>query len=1235
MIALTENDEFKNYKKGVIFFVLFLLTYTGSVFAQKPELIIPSGQNSWITAFKISQDRKFMVSAAMDKSIKIYDLSQKREVFTFWEHKKSANAIDIALDNRTVVSGDDNGQIIVWDLYSGKVKYHCNEENGNDITSIAIAPDGKTFLAGDRFGYISEYNLLTGKLNIEERYHFAPINKIRYISNGSEFFASAPDDNVKDTLSDFSRTRVSDKKSLDYIYWSSAQFCSAVFSEQDNSLYHVVTNPSEIRIKRQNEEVIKIPIIDYDPLDIEIIDEKRLLIAARKNEKISFLIFNTLNFKIEKVINTDFFFRKYFPIAGFKMELVLNTSQVLFTTGWEQKITELNYETGSIIDFIPKRTNFQTPMVMGDQLILAGEDKKIKKWNLENNAITHLYSSTNNLHQILSTKENVIIRETSTMVLWNKDLSKIKDSINVGQNNYGIYVSPDSTKIFINKFKKEIEIYSLPNCSKKILLLKGDPNTENKIGWFSENIIFYFSTINNNRCLVYTDGEKYERIVPIINSEKFPNYISEIAANRANNSVIFAYDGKVSMVNEEGQIIKENKISEGLCYMLKFEPKLKQIMASFEDGEILFLNPFTLEIEKSLKGHKGWATEIAFTEDYQKVYTTSYDNTIKIWDYKKGSLISTLSLINSKEWVVVNEDGLFDASPQAMKDIYYVVNEPSDGDEPWKIIELGQLKHRYYQPDLLQIQLGYKLEKLRTPLTLTEVPLAPKVTTLIKDNQLQITLKNQKGGIGKVAIFINNAEVIADARPNGKADANKTDLRIVIDLNNFRNRYSNKEEIEIKVIAWNNEEWISSKPTISTYIPLTSKGSVANTTSDKKNNEMPKLFGLVVGTSDYTGQMIDLRYAAKDAEDFTTALQASSENLFGKKNSFVELLSSGNENGNKKPSRDNVLNKLKYLEANVKPTDIVIVYLSGHGINFGGPEGDFYYLTQEASGADPAYLNDEAIRNSATISSTELSQLLNRITARKKILILDACASGKAAEKMVTTKDVPASQIRALDRMQDRTGFYILAGSAADAVSYESSVYGQGLLTYSLLKAMKGSALRIDAGEEYIDVQQLFQFAVDEVPNLSKNIGGIQKPFFKSPDNQQSFDIGKVDTKTKNAIVISEPKPVFIEAVFSNPESLYDDLGLSENFNAYLQDNAAKGKNSDIAFMRVKEYPGSYKISGTYTWNDKNIHLKCRIISDKKTVGDIIAVDIAKAEDITIAIKTIMSQVIKNYISLK
>lgn len=161
------------------------------------------------------------------------------------------------------------------------------------------------------------------------------------------------------------------------------------------------------------------------------------------------------------------------------------------------------------------------------------------------------------------------------------------------------------------------------------------------------------------------------------------------------------------------------------------------------------------------------------------------------------------------------------------------------------------------------------------------------------------------------------------------------------------------------------------------------------------------------------------------------------------------------------------------------------------------------------------------------------------------MLILDVCAVGKGADRMLlAARDVPGSQIRALDNLQHHTCLYVLAGSAANAVSYESTVYGQGLLTYALLKGMKGAALRRDGADAFIDVEKLLGYAVREVPQLAKGIGGIQEPFYRGGAAQgeasRSFDVGRVTEAVRQQIHIAEPKPVLLvkgyqdEATFDN-----------------------------------------------------------------------------------------------------
>ncbi len=195
-----------------------------------------------------------------------------------------------------------------------------------------------------------------------------------------------------------------------------------------------------------------------------------------------------------------------------------------------------------------------------------------------------------------------------------------------------------------------------------------------------------------------------------------------------------------------------------------------------------------------------------------------------------------------------------------------------------------------------------------------------------------------------------------------------------------------------------------------------------------------------------------------------------------------------------------------------------------------------------------------------------------------RLMILDTCAAGAAEAKLAEKRDVPGDQVRAIDRLKDRTGFYVLMGSAANAVSYEASQYGQGLLTYSLLEGMRGAALR---DEKFVDVSKLFEYAADKVPQLAMNVGGVQRPQIVEPWGGSSFDMGALDTPDKQAIPLSIVKPVILRLVLLNLSEVVDNLqlvkALEEHLraNSYVSDRGVSIQPKTV-FVDQDEFPGRY-----------------------------------------------------------
>jgi uncharacterized caspase-like protein len=406
----------------------------------------------------------------------------------------------------------------------------------------------------------------------------------------------------------------------------------------------------------------------------------------------------------------------------------------------------------------------------------------------------------------------------------------------------------------------------------------------------------------------------------------------------------------------------------------------------------------------------------------------------------------------------------------------------------------------------------------------------------------------------------------------------------------------------VEVLAFNAEGYLSSRGLTSVW---EARGAA-------QANPI-ELYAIVGGISDYADPTLSLRFASKDARDMAKAIETGAKRLFGANKVHLALLTTDNgppaqatDNGplTTSPTKANFQKAFEVVRQKARPEDIVVVYLAGHGVSLSSGTDLYCYATQEARNLDPAILADPELRKFTTITSEELADWTKQIPAQKQVLILDTCAAGAAAARLTEKRDISGDQIRALDRLKDRTGFHVLLGCASDRVSYEASRYEQGLLTYSLLSGMRGAALR---DGEFIDVSKLFQYSADEVPQLAKDIGGIQAPMIFAPRGT-SFDVGQLKAEDKQAIPLASPKTFILRPRLTDLEIGDDTLDLIKLLSKRLNDESyasrgAPGQSLGIVFIDADELPGAIRPAGTYTVTGQTVKVKVNLRQDGQTIN--------------------------------
>ena len=229
----------------------------------------------------------------------------------------------------------------------------------------------------------------------------------------------------------------------------------------------------------------------------------------------------------------------------------------------------------------------------------------------------------------------------------------------------------------------------------------------------------------------------------------------------------------------------------------------------------------------------------------------------------------------------------------------------------------------------------------------------------------------------------------------------------------------------------------------------------------------PKLILFAVGVGDYTsGDLTKLRYAAKDARDFTNTIENCNLSDYTGLKKHIYINSDATRNNINKGLRE-VLN-----EAN--QGDVVMFYFSGHGVQ----DGDLtYFMTINASSKDP---------DLEGVNFAVLKNNMRKLTEQKVkvVAFMDACHAGA----MVGAKGA-APKLTELN-VQDVIEFY---SSTTGEESAEDEKLQNGVFTAGLISGLNGAAANADG---YITVNTLRTYLSDYVRNHNSR----QTPVFKGVD---------------------------------------------------------------------------------------------------------------------------------------
>jgi len=256
-------------------------------------------------------------------------------------------------------------------------------------------------------------------------------------------------------------------------------------------------------------------------------------------------------------------------------------------------------------------------------------------------------------------------------------------------------------------------------------------------------------------------------------------------------------------------------------------------------------------------------------------------------------------------------------------------------------------------------------------------------------------------------------------------------------------------------------------------------------------------YALVIGIGDYE-HLSTLPKAPIDAQELAQVLVQQC----GYPQDHVALLL------NAEATKPAINNKLQWLAEQTTEDNTVILFFSGHGARSIHPAAPGEYLC-------PVETTFEDIQGKA-ISSTEFSDALSKINARKVVVFFDACHSGGIGEIRDATRHLRLGlSEQHYECLAKGEGRVIIASCKANEVSWELDDMNNGLFTHYLLEGLRGKAAGA-AGD--IKITRLFGYTSDEMAAHIKAINEIRpNSIAQTP---------WINAKTEDFVVAIVPPPI-------------------------------------------------------------------------------------------------------------
>ena len=522
-----------------------------------------------------------------------------------------------------------------------------------------------------------------------------------------------------------------------------------------------------------------------------------------------------------------------------------------------------------------------------------------------------------------------------------------------------------------------------------------------------------------------------------------------------------------------------------------FSPDARFLLSASLDGTVKLWSVASGKEIRTFAGHTGYVGAVAFAPD-GKHAVSGGDSSTRLWDIATGKELATMINFVDGEWIVITPEGYYNSSQNGHKYLNIRLGN--------NVYGIDQFYDVFYRPDIVTAKIrGEEIgslvtvtidEAVKHPPPRVEFSAIPKETDAPRI-QVCYRATSTGGGIGEVRLFQNGKLIKSDgyyreaAAKAGAPEKRKLSAMnsraIQQELRGLAIRQKNKpvsmeskpkgnsfqECIEVETVSGENE--IS----VTAFNAQNSVQSSLQTASFKSSlaPEEPHLYILAVGIDRYRDPSVNLKYAVKDAKDFSSKLPEKAATIYKPENIHVTTLS------DLQAGKSGILAAIEELSGKVKQGDGFIFFNASHGVLL---ENQYYIVSADFDG------NLSPSRN--LISSNEIVEMSKKIRSLSQLFIFDTCHAGGIDNIVSGLYDARMSVLA------KKMGLHIYA-SAGSVQAALDGYEGNGLFTHTLLQGIENGKEVDKDHAGTVTVKNLGQYTKEKTAEISTQLGHPQMPF--------------------------------------------------------------------------------------------------------------------------------------------